>query len=157
MPSFSGLVKVLSSLVSGTPANDDCFIFGKTDLKKVTLSDLKKVLGVRISDSVYETNESMYDVSIKAKAFNIGLSNATGGKTETISIDLPDAHSAWIDASNSYVYSSYSAYPITYIDHNMANMISAYINFQEKKLVIELNGDWTGYTAWIIVKYYNYE
>lgn len=54
MPSFSGLVKVLSSLVSGTPADDDCFIFGKTDLKKITLAKLKDALGITSINSALE-------------------------------------------------------------------------------------------------------
>lgn len=46
MANLSGIVKKISDLVSGTPSDDDCFIFGKSDLKKITLSKLKDVMGI---------------------------------------------------------------------------------------------------------------
>lgn len=46
MAGLSGIVKKISDLVTGTPADDDCFIFGKTDLKKITLAKLKDALGI---------------------------------------------------------------------------------------------------------------
>lgn len=46
MANLSGIVKKISDLVTGTPADDDCFIFGKTDLKKITLAKLKDALGI---------------------------------------------------------------------------------------------------------------
>lgn len=117
---------------------------------------LNSALTVRISDSEYSTNESMYDAPIYARAYNIGLPNVPDGNTETIEIELPDAHSAWIDTANSYIYSSYSAYPLTYIDHTMTNLISAYLDFRAKKIIIQIKGNWEGFTAWIIVKHYSY-
>ena len=46
MAGLSGIVRKISDLVTGTPADDDCFIFGKTDLKKITLAKLKDALGI---------------------------------------------------------------------------------------------------------------
>lgn len=120
------------------------------------IAQLNSALTVRISDSEYSTNESMYDAPIYARAYNIGLPNVPDGNTETIEIELPDAHSAWIDTANSYIYSSYSAYPLTYIDHTMTNLISAYLDFRAKKIIIQIKGNWEGFTAWIIVKHYSY-
>lgn len=45
MASLSGIVKKISDLATGTPADDDCFVFGKSDLKKITLAKLKDALG----------------------------------------------------------------------------------------------------------------
>lgn len=45
MAGLSGIVKKISDLVTGTPADDDCFVFGKSDLKKITLAKLKDALG----------------------------------------------------------------------------------------------------------------
>ena len=80
MPSFSGLVKVLSSLVSGTPANDDCFIFGKTDLKKVTLSGLKNALGI---DSINTALEGKQDTITKVRFYNIFDTTETDSAIKT--------------------------------------------------------------------------
>lgn len=46
MAGLSGIVKKISDLVTGTPADDDCFVFGKSDLKKITLAKLKDALGI---------------------------------------------------------------------------------------------------------------
>lgn len=46
MAGLSGIVKKISDLVTGTPADDDCFVFGKSNLKKITLAKLKDVLGI---------------------------------------------------------------------------------------------------------------
>ena len=46
MEGLSGIVKKISDLVTGTPADDDCFVFGKSDLKKITLAKLKDALGI---------------------------------------------------------------------------------------------------------------
>lgn len=46
MAGLSGIVKKISDLVTGEPADDDCFVFGKSDLKKITLEKLKDALGI---------------------------------------------------------------------------------------------------------------
>ena len=53
MAGLSGIVRKISDLVTGTPADDDCFIFGKTDLKKITLAKLKDALGITSINSSF--------------------------------------------------------------------------------------------------------
>lgn len=57
MAGLSGIVKKISDLVTGTPADDDCFIFGKTDLKKITLAKLKDALGITSINSALAKKE----------------------------------------------------------------------------------------------------
>lgn len=70
MANLSGIVKKISDLVTGTPADDDCFIFGKSDVKKITLSKLKDALGMTsIKDNLNQnrielTNSSYYPVTV---------------------------------------------------------------------------------------------
>ena len=54
MAGLSGIVKKISDLVTGTPADDDCFVFGKSDLKKITLAKLKDALGITSINSSLE-------------------------------------------------------------------------------------------------------
>lgn len=56
MAGLSGIVKKISNLVTGTPADDDCFVFGKSDLKKITLAKLKDALGITSINSALATN-----------------------------------------------------------------------------------------------------
>ena len=42
---FSGVVKLIKELVTGTPADTDYFVFGNSDMKKITLPNLKKGSG----------------------------------------------------------------------------------------------------------------
>ena len=53
MAGLSGIVKKISDLVTGTPADDDCFVFGKSDLKKITLAKLKDALGITSINSAF--------------------------------------------------------------------------------------------------------
>lgn len=55
MANLSGLVKNISSLVGGAPSDDDYFIFGKSDLKKVSWKSIKDTIMGRTYQSV-ETN-----------------------------------------------------------------------------------------------------
>ena len=64
MAGLSGLVKKITDLVSGTPADDDCFIFGKTDLKKITLAKLKDALGITSLNSALETKQDEFYTSV---------------------------------------------------------------------------------------------
>lgn len=54
MAGLSGIVKKISDLVTGTPADDDCFVFGKSDLKKITLAKLKDALGITSINSALD-------------------------------------------------------------------------------------------------------
>ena len=53
MANLSGIVKKISDLVTGTPADDDYFVFGKSDLKKITLAKLKDALGITSINSAF--------------------------------------------------------------------------------------------------------
>lgn len=52
MASLSGLIKTVSSLTGGAPADDDYFIFGKSDLKKVSWESIKNAIMGRTSQSI---------------------------------------------------------------------------------------------------------
>lgn len=43
---FSGLVKMIKDFASGTPSDDDNFLFGNTSIKKITFKALKTALGI---------------------------------------------------------------------------------------------------------------
>ena len=92
------------------------------DIRKET-AKLKDALKIRISTSEFEVHEKMYDTQVYARAYNIPLENAVGGKLIETSIDMPDSQSAWIDMANSYVYNNYSSYPPTYLDYTEQNNI----------------------------------
>lgn len=55
MPNLSGLVKNISSLGGGTPADDDYFIFGKTALKKISWESIKNLVTARENKAVSTT------------------------------------------------------------------------------------------------------
>lgn len=43
---FSGIVKLFKDWVTGTPTDTDYFLFGNTDIKKITFANLRKALGI---------------------------------------------------------------------------------------------------------------
>ena len=97
MAGLSGLVKKISDLVSGTPANDDCFIFGKSDLKKITLEDLKESLGINAINSALinkiDNLQGTKPVEYVNNLFMGGVSFFIIDSDVAHQIDLPD--SSW--------------------------------------------------------------
>ena len=82
MAGLSGIVKKISDLVTGTPADDDCFIFGKTDLKKITLAKLKDALGITSINSALLCEKFAYDTT--GENFNKNLLLIDTNNTEAI-------------------------------------------------------------------------
>lgn len=118
------------------------------------IKELNSALTVRLSDEEFRTNESMYDNPIYARSFVATLIDAPEGDTIELDLsDLPDCTYAWLDLSNSFIYSSYATYPLAYAD-NLDNSVSAHIDFRSKKAIIQVKGNWETYTAWLVVKYY---
>ena len=75
MAGLSGIVKKISDLVTGTPADDDCFIFGKTDLKKITLAKLKDALGLTVSTQA-RNEGSFLDIYVAKNKFSAQVRSA---------------------------------------------------------------------------------
>lgn len=71
-------------------------------------------------------------------------------------ISIPTNHAAWIDMSDSYIVGTYNSYPLTYTDYTQGNVISAYLDRGNSKIIIQLKGNWSSYNAWIVVKHYDY-
>lgn len=116
MPSFSGLVKVLSSLVSGTPANDDCFIFGKTDLKKVTLSGLKNALGIDQINSDLIVVSEQYNFTIpKSTLSSTGWKNVNANK-----IEIPSGYEVVGILPRTYTYKMSAIQGVFYDANNIS-------------------------------------
>lgn len=84
MAGLSGIVKKISDLVTGTPADDDCFIFGKSDLKKITLAKLKDALALPVEQIEDATGRSA-----------IKFANGTMIQKRRLVIDNSGAFSAW--------------------------------------------------------------
>ena len=116
MPNFSGLVKVLSSLVSGTPASDDCFIFGKTDLKKVTLSGLKNALGIdQINSDLIVVSEQYKFIIPKSTLSSTGWKNVNANK-----IEIPSGYEVVGVLPRTYTYKMSAIQGVFYDTNNIS-------------------------------------
>lgn len=116
MPSFSGLVKVLSSLASGTPASDDYFIFGKTDLKKVTLSGLKNALGIDQIKSDLIVVSEQYNFTIpKSTLSSTGWKNVNANK-----IEIPSGYEVVGILPRTYTYKMSAIQGVFYDANNIS-------------------------------------
>ena len=87
MAGLSGIVKKISDLVTGTPADDDCFIFGKSDLKKITLEDLKESLGINAINSaleyrIFNGEEGFTEKGLSFPASGVALLNKITNKID---------------------------------------------------------------------------
>lgn len=99
MAGLSGLVQTINELVAGTPSNDDCFIFGKTSLKKITLTNLKNALGIDSLNSALKdnlnqnrielTNSSYYPDAICYRSGQAVYIKCAGTIEKTVPADSP--------------------------------------------------------------------
>lgn len=95
MAGLSGNVKKIIDLVTGTPADDDCFVFGKSDLKKITLVKLKDTLGITSLNSALaeETKRFTYK----------GLSISAIKKSGILRIKITGSANDALGTNNNYV------------------------------------------------------
>lgn len=122
------------------------------DYLKTTNSSL--VINVGVEN--YFTNQRFHSANIYANSYTIPLSNKIYGGFIDHNISIPTNHAAWIDMSDSYIVGTYNSYPLTYTDYTQDNVISAYLDRGNGKIIIQLKGDWSSYNAWIVVKHYDY-
>lgn len=80
---FSGVLKAFKDFVTGTPTDSDYFLFGNTDIKKISLSNLKTALGIAA------LNSSLNNRIAKHK---IGTISVTAGETVWPAISMPSAN-----------------------------------------------------------------
>ena len=110
MAGLSGIVRKISDLVTGTPADDDCFVFGKSDLKKITLAKLKDALGITSINSALT-------------ALTGGLPSSSGGRVEFTAHEYP-AGKLWVDGEKS-TYNCSIAYMRLYFANDRSILIGA--------------------------------
>ena len=144
MAGLSGIVKKISDLVTGTPADDDCFVFGKSDLKKITLAKLKDALGIT-------------SINSSLTALTGGLPSSSGGRVEFTAHEYP-AGECLIDEQVS-THKCTIAYMRLYFANDRSILIGAMFGSEDpdwwskyvatSKLLIQKNigSDYFGWTS----------
>ena len=119
-----------------------------------SITTLNSTLIRQIDYGVHDTNEKSLGEKVHSLSVWVTLpSNNTG----TYDLKLPnDTKYAWIDSANSYVArNDYSeAFPLPYVnprDGSWSNCIGVKLN--NKKLIIFTSNDWSGYGAFVTVKF----
>lgn len=89
---------------------------------------------------------------VYAKIIDIGAMPNNASKT--ISTGIKDADYFWIDPSNSMVRNGGASYPIPYIDPDqISSGIGARIYNAGNTLTVWTKTNWSGYSAFVTVKY----
>ena len=107
MANLSGIVKKISDLVSGTPSDDDCFIFGKSDVKKITLAKLKDALGITsinsaLTKSVITEQPESGNADRMTPQSNITKFYVISDSTGTLENNFPIAGAGLLISTNFY-------------------------------------------------------
>lgn len=77
---FSGIVKAIKDLVTGTPADTDYFVYGNTDMKKISLPNLKTALGITALNSSLEKMLKTTQVTITSNQNGIADTGVSQNK-----------------------------------------------------------------------------
>ena len=110
-------------------------------------------------DKEIKLNETVLGQQVYAKVVEIPvLPNAID---QSYSTNITDAKYAWLDMSDSYIYTraeptpGYNTYPLLYASAtNMADSIAVRVDDHGKKVTLMTRGDWTLYGAFLVIKYY---
>lgn len=104
-------------------------------------------------------NETVLGQQIYARVVEITV--LPNGQDTTYDTGITNAKYAWIDMSDSYIYTradpepGYRTYPILYASAtNIADSIAIRVEGHGNKVEIMTRGDWTLYSAWVVIKYY---
>ena len=117
MAGLSGIVKKISDLVTGTPADDDCFVFGKSDLKKITLAKLKDALGITSLNSALEIEAFDTERELITYAENL-LTTDTGLVVRPFSIGDNNPSSFQLGYSIGFLFKRYDTIAIYIFSYN---------------------------------------
>lgn len=121
------------------------------------LSELNSKLDINLTTTEAETHELYEDRRIFTKYVDCKALPNAGNKT--YSLDIPSGF-AWIDLSNSYVYSDVprlrTIFPLNYHNEKTGSSITFSLSENDKTITFGTTDDWSAYNAAIVIKYYKY-
>lgn len=121
------------------------------------VAELNGNLDTNITTSESETHELYENQRIYTKYVDCKALPNAGNKV--YNLDIPSGF-AWIDLSNSYVYSDVPSirkvFPLNYHNEKSGSSITFSADENTKTIEFLTNDDWSAYNAFIVVKYYKY-
>lgn len=121
------------------------------------VAELNGNLDTNITTSESETHELYENQRIYTKYVDCESLPNAGNKV--YNLDIPSGF-AWIDLSNSYVYSNVprlrAIFPLNYHNEKTGSSITFSLSENDKTITFGTADDWSAYNAAIVVKYYKY-
>lgn len=121
------------------------------------VAELNGNLDTNITTSEAETHELYENQRIYTKYVDCKALPNAGNKV--YNLDIPSGF-AWIDLSNSYVYSNApnlrTIFPMNYHNEKTGSSITFSLSENDKTITLITTDDWSAYNAFIVVKYYKY-
>ena len=148
-----------SSVVNNALTTEEGFVLDARQGKELDdkITELNGNLDTNITTSETETHELYENQRIYTKYVDCKSLPNAGNKT--YSLDIPSGF-AWVDLSNSYVYSNASSlrtiFPLNYYNEKTGSNITFSLSENDKTITFGTADDWSAYNAFIVVKYYKY-
>lgn len=121
------------------------------------VAELNVNLDTNITTSEAETHELYENQRIYIKYVDCKALPNAGNKV--YNLDIPSGF-AWIDLSNSYVYSNVprlrTIFPMNYHNEKTGSSITFSLSENDKTITFGTADDWSAYNAFVVVKYYKY-
>lgn len=121
------------------------------------VAELNRNLDTNITTSESETHELYENRRIYTKYVDCKALPNAGNKV--YNLDIPSGF-AWIDLSNSYVYSNAPSlrtiFPLNYHNEKTGSSITFSLSENDKTITFGTADDWSAYNAFIVIKYYKY-
>ena len=121
------------------------------------VAELNGNLDTNITTSESETHELYENQRIYTKYVDCKALPNAGNKVYNLDIS---SGFAWIDLSNSYVYSNVprlrTIFPMNYHNEKTGSSITFSLNENDKTITFGTTDDWSAYNAFVVVKYYKY-
>ena len=121
------------------------------------LRPLNTKLDINLTTTKAETHELYENQRIYTKYVDCKALPNAGNKV--YNLDIPSGF-AWIDLSNSYVYSDVprlrTIFPLNYHNEKTGSSITFSLNENDKTITFGTTDDWSAYNTFVVVKYYKY-
>ena len=147
---LSGQGKLPQEFATGTPADDDYILFGKSQIKKISIADLKEVLGINGIISSLTLINSVDDTTNGSSFAKNFVATGTQEQRSSSFFNKPEADSDWKNVPGAMRGVRWLGYRQVYrLDSNriLVTVLELFPTHGRTWSSFYNNGSWTSWTS----------